>query len=287
MTKTVDIDKLLTAYFENYRLSEASKAVGISDGCARKILKEANAYLTKEEADERRRQQLIDKITEFCKDGKKTYKEIAELLGLSVKSAQRIVKNLQLKKWVIDKKELDEKELKRRIKILKTMPNLTVPEMSRRTGIPASTIWHITRKYKIKYKQQNEIIKETICWTCANYCKCSWHKTFTQVKGWEAEKTFKAGGVSKINSYLVKKCPMYEKEEQTEGRKIIRDIYKKIDTLGKYKRICGKLRINQKCLDAIERECPLGIFKNMLNAEIEVDNSIKTFRVEGVNYERS
>lgn len=277
--KDVDLDKLYNTYKENYRISEASRAVGVSAGFAKKLLIKNGLYIDRVEADRLRNQKFEKKIRTFCNQKKKpSIKDVAKHLGCDKQTAYRYVNKLGLRHLIKNIKTKQQKEKERRIKLLKTMPNLTLNEMAEKTGIPKSTVSALVRENNLKCKKEMSMPEDTICWTCANYTNCSWHNNFTPVKGWKAEKTFKAG----ISSYCVKSCPMYEKDEQTEGRKIIKNIYKKIDDLGKYKRICGKLRINQKCLDEIAKECPLSAFKNMLNAEIEVDNSIKTFRVEGV-----
>lgn len=49
----------------------------------------------------------------------------------------------------------------------------------------------------------------TLCWSCKNACGgCSWSKSLTPVKGWQAEKT--------LVSYLVIKCPNYRWDGRSE-----------------------------------------------------------------------
>lgn len=54
--------------------------------------------------------------------------------------------------------------------------------------------------------------KETICWGCQNYNKCSWAKG-TPVKGWEATPTVIVNDygnrVEKVESFCVHNCPEY------------------------------------------------------------------------------
>lgn len=68
----------------------------------------------------------------------------------------------------------------------------------------------------------------TICWKCKNsyYGKCSWHTDFTPVKDWVAEPTKIKNYKEYINSYLVLKCPNFEKEDRV---KRVEDICKKLD----------------------------------------------------------
>lgn len=68
---------------------------------------------------------------------------------------------------------------------------------------------------------RKEEYRPTLCWTCAKACgKCSWSKKFKKVKGWTAKKTIikgdPAGLDPEIKSYLVLKCPLYEKEHFKE-----------------------------------------------------------------------
>lgn len=58
--------------------------------------------------------------------------------------------------------------------------------------------------------------KETLCWGCQNYAKCSWAKG-VPVEGWDATPTTfidKYGnaadnGIIEVHSYIVNKCPQY------------------------------------------------------------------------------
>lgn len=54
--------------------------------------------------------------------------------------------------------------------------------------------------------------KDTLCWKCNKTCgKCSWTKNFKPVKGWTAVKTKFFNGNTYEQSYLVTKCPEFEK----------------------------------------------------------------------------
>ena len=63
----------------------------------------------------------------------------------------------------------------------------------------------------------------SLCWSCANCvpdCKgrgCPWSERFEPVPGWEAEPTrivsyFEAGKPHIVDSYHVKKCPMFKED---------------------------------------------------------------------------
>ena len=58
--------------------------------------------------------------------------------------------------------------------------------------------------------------KETLCWGCQNYSKCSWAKG-VPVENWEAIPTIienaTDNGINKIDSFLVLNCPQYEADK--------------------------------------------------------------------------
>lgn len=60
--------------------------------------------------------------------------------------------------------------------------------------------------------------KDTICWSCkhsAGRSMCSWARTFNPVDGWDAQPTTLASSTGKMrNSYNVRACPQFEKEER-------------------------------------------------------------------------
>lgn len=65
-------------------------------------------------------------------------------------------------------------------------------------------------------------MKQTICWGCQNYSKCSW-AIGIPVKGWDATPTQK----SDYKSYCVHSCPQYLAEKKTKGKCYrIRENYK-------------------------------------------------------------
>lgn len=58
--------------------------------------------------------------------------------------------------------------------------------------------------------------KETICWACKNYAKCSW-KDGIPVKGWKATPTIIAnrevgGETVEIPSFRVEQCPQFKQD---------------------------------------------------------------------------
>lgn len=63
--------------------------------------------------------------------------------------------------------------------------------------------------------------KDTLCWGCANYAKCSWSKG-VPVENWKAEKTIIGNSTSIVESYCVLDCPQYqaEKKQQTSVKEI-------------------------------------------------------------------
>lgn len=73
--------------------------------------------------------------------------------------------------------------------------------------------------------------RETLCWTCeksgyGNVSECSWERKFEPVDGWDADATIvrhnNSGGVRETDSYNVKRCPGYVKENRN-GKKEIAD----------------------------------------------------------------
>lgn len=213
MGKRKQIDKiaLANAYKRDYKIKDASKAAGVSDGCARTTLINMGLYLTPSEAKAKRNAKLKDKLIKFCGGEKKPIKEIAEFLGLTVSNAKINMKNLELDYLVKNVITEKQKETERRIELLRTMPDLTVNEMVEKTGIPANSIRTLISKYGLEYKEEKNFSGETLCWKCKNYTKCSWYKTFTPVEGWEAEKTkLKISENHYVDSYKVISCPMFE-----------------------------------------------------------------------------
>lgn len=78
--------------------------------------------------------------------------------------------------------------------------------------------------------------KETICWGCKNYAKCSWNKGIP-VEGWDAEPTsfydrYK-GDTRLVRSYCVKACPMFEADDEIE------EVYPKKIRLAELAEIAG------------------------------------------------
>lgn len=65
------------------------------------------------------------------------------------------------------------------------------------------------------------MIKQTLCWNCKNNCgpTCCWASEFKTVEGWEVEKN----GCG----YLVKKCPLFERDKQFFDRKDVRKLIAK------------------------------------------------------------
>lgn len=59
--------------------------------------------------------------------------------------------------------------------------------------------------------------ERTICWECEKTCGgCSWSERFEPVEGWEAVKTVDSTG---DESYLVRKCPEFVREDRENRRK--------------------------------------------------------------------
>lgn len=65
-------------------------------------------------------------------------------------------------------------------------------------------------------------LKEQLCWSCANYGRCSWARKGQPVDGWDAEEVSQSGGVSthkgrvyvknNIATYFIYDCPQFEQE---------------------------------------------------------------------------
>lgn len=69
------------------------------------------------------------------------------------------------------------------------------------------------RRYQGSLKVSRRHGNETLCWICKNACgSCSWSRSLTPVKGWEAKKikvkgNFYTGEI--LDSFIVKNCPEY------------------------------------------------------------------------------
>lgn len=85
-----------------------------------------------------------------------------------------------------------------------------------------------------KYKaiKTNSVVKKShsICWTCLRSrpipgIGCSWSMRFIPVTGWVAESTFinstRKSGEIVIDSYCVCECPLYIKEQDVRGDKLM------------------------------------------------------------------
>lgn len=63
--------------------------------------------------------------------------------------------------------------------------------------------------------------KETLCWECQNYSKCSWYNG-KPVEGWEATPTkmryVMRGKLYTVRSYCVHKCPLFVEDRLREVR---------------------------------------------------------------------
>ena len=67
----------------------------------------------------------------------------------------------------------------------------------------------------------NPNVSETLCWSCKHatnkYGRCSWSRWGLPVPGWKAIvtklKALKGKGNLEIRSYIVRECPLYEKDE--------------------------------------------------------------------------
>lgn len=67
--------------------------------------------------------------------------------------------------------------------------------------------------------------KNSLCWECKNSVPggifgCSWSRKFQPVKGWTAERRELRSSSGRtgdfIESYTVKKCPLFERERRKE-----------------------------------------------------------------------
>ncbi len=88
---------------------------------------------------------------------------------------------------------------------------------------------------------------QQLCWSCKNaYAhKCPWFKNYTPVEGWDAEPTIikyynKFGEKVKDDSFLIKKCPLYEADKNCKTCK------EKIKELGISERTYYRWKINGK-----------------------------------------
>lgn len=68
--------------------------------------------------------------------------------------------------------------------------------------------------------------KETICWDCRNYSRCSWSRG-KPVKGWKATPTefvdnLGGGEIRVVHSFLVEECPHFKADRKR--RVLFKDI---------------------------------------------------------------
>lgn len=68
--------------------------------------------------------------------------------------------------------------------------------------------------------------KETLCWRCQNFSKCSWSRG-KPVKDWDAEPTvvqdYSSGVLEEIHSYCVNSCPQFVSDvagKETNGKEM-------------------------------------------------------------------
>ena len=92
--------------------------------------------------------------------------------------------------------------------------------------------------------------KETLCWKCANYSRCSWCDGIP-VKGWKATPTVVHDSDKDYNSFLVEDCPLFEadkkEETTTEGiaqvlgrtSRSVASALRRVDSMA---RLCGALK---------------------------------------------
>ena len=63
--------------------------------------------------------------------------------------------------------------------------------------------------------------KETLCWRCQNFSKCSWSRG-VPVKDWDAEPTivqnYSNGLLEEVHSYCVNSCPQFKSD--IEGKEV-------------------------------------------------------------------
>lgn len=57
--------------------------------------------------------------------------------------------------------------------------------------------------------------KETLCWKCANYSRCSWSDGIP-VKGWKATPTVIHDQDKEYESFFVEYCPLFKKDKKEE-----------------------------------------------------------------------
>lgn len=62
--------------------------------------------------------------------------------------------------------------------------------------------------------------QQTICWECSHATGgCSWADDGIPVKGWEAIETKKKSTLITYKSYLVMRCPMFDRDAYANGLK--------------------------------------------------------------------
>lgn len=130
--------------------------------------------------------------------------------------------------------------------------------------------------------------KETICWGCQNFSKCSWSKG-VPVENWDATPTMVLNYDGKENlhiveSYCVNSCPQFKADakQRTSVREIAKIIGKYIRTVFRY------LASKEKTLYLRELLKQKG-YKLHICKEIQDDtgNCLRTYYLERVENESS
>lgn len=92
--------------------------------------------------------------------------------------------------------------------------------------------------------------RKTLCWDCKNACgRCSWSREFKPVDGWEAvpSKVYQHENCY-ADSYIVQKCPMFEKDAGDYIEKIT--VVKMAEILG-----CTPRRVSDLADGYIRSKC--------------------------------
>ena len=80
---------------------------------------------------------------------------------------------------------------------------------------PLCRILEQEAKMKAKATAKEDFKGESLCWSCKKATGgCSWSRSLTPIKGWNAESETRKGNEGKYIGYRVKECPLYE-----EGRR--------------------------------------------------------------------
>lgn len=69
----------------------------------------------------------------------------------------------------------------------------------------------------------NTAKQHSLCWDCAHATNpkgvCPWSREFIPVPGWQAKEVYYRGNATGYTTYIVEKCPLFERNAKNFGMK--------------------------------------------------------------------